>query len=365
MERNEIALRRLVNQSLTKPAFSTAQAVVENLGAVQSQDYAGAKWALALRMTTAPTDSELDKAFDAGTILRTHILRPTWHFVTPDDIRWMLELTAPRVHAANAHMYRQLAMDEGLRKKSNAILVKALQGNKYKTRAELGAALQAHGIETKDGMRLGYTVHRAELDALICSGPRRGKQFTYALLEERAPNAKRLPREEALYELARRYFTTRGPATPADFSMWSGLTVTDAKKAAEMLKSELVSAAIDGHTYWFPPTKPPTKPKTPGVYFLPNYDEFFIGFKDRSAFGTRIAHVTDKVLERALFVHIIVIDGQIVAGWRRDLKKDAALVQMNILADLAPAEEKAIALAAEKYGEFLGLDVELMRGWFK
>jgi hypothetical protein len=182
-------------------------------------------------------------------------------------------------------------------------------------------------------------------------------------LEERAPRAKRLKRDEALYELGRRYFSTRGPATPADFSMWSGLTITDSKKAAEMLKGELVSETMDGQTYWFPPTRAPINPKSPTAYFLPNYDESFIGFKDRSAFGSRIAHVTDKVLERALFVHIVVIDGQIVAGWRRDLKKDTAAIQMNVLAKLSAREEKAIAEAAGRYGQFLGLRVEWAEGW--
>src|SRR5512145_2993430 len=168
----EIATRRLYNQRLSHTNFKTPQAVVQWLAAVQAQAYAGAKWAHAQRMADS-TDSALDQALADGSILRTHLLRPTWHFVTPKDIRWMLKLTAPRVHAVSAYMYRQSGLDKALFKKSNATLEKALQGGKQLTRTELASNLDKAGIPAK-GFRLGYLMMYAELEGLICSGARHG-----------------------------------------------------------------------------------------------------------------------------------------------------------------------------------------------
>jgi len=198
-----LALRRLQHQRLAQNPLATPAEIVTWLGAVQAQEYAGAKWALGLRLPNA-TDEVLERAFAEGTILRTHVLRPTWHFVTPADIRWLLDLSAPRVTAANAHMYRQLELDPALFARSHAVMAGALQGGRYLTRAEIGSALARSGIAA-DGLRLVYLLMRAELDAVVCSGPRRGNQVTYALLEERATPARRLPREEALAELTQRY----------------------------------------------------------------------------------------------------------------------------------------------------------------
>src|SRR5581483_11815980 len=225
MTNEELVQRRLANQGISQPRFKTPREVVTWLGAVQAQDYAAAKWAVALR-AQGVTDAAMDQALAEGTILRTHVLRPTWHLVIPEDIRWMLELTAPRIHALMTYQHRQLELDKTVFKRSHAALVKALQGGKQLTRSEITAALQRAGIST-DGSRLTYLLGQAEIDGVICSGGRRGKQFTYALLDERAPKAKTLPREQALFELARRYFTSRGPATLQDFVWWSGLAMTD------------------------------------------------------------------------------------------------------------------------------------------
>lgn len=221
-----IGLQRLYQQRLTHAPLATPEEVVEWLGAVQSQEYAGAKWSLALRMEN-PQEDAIERAYAEGSILRTHVLRPTWHFVPAADIRWMLELTAPRIIAQSAHRSRQLELDAAQYARSNEVIARALQGGRYLTRPELGAALTEAGIPAADGSRLGYIVMHAELEAVICSGPRRGKQMTYALLDERAPHARSMTREEALAELTRRYFTGHGPATVRDFVWWSGLTTFD------------------------------------------------------------------------------------------------------------------------------------------
>ena len=162
------------------------------------------------------------------------MLRPTWHFVLPRDIRWLLELTGPRVRALNAGMQRKAGLDAAVFRKAEQVLGAALSAGKYLARDELRIELNRAGLRTEGEFRFAYLLMHAELDGLICSGPRRGKQFTYALLDERAPTARTHDREQALVELTRRYFGSRGPATAHDFAKWSGLTVADARRGWSM-----------------------------------------------------------------------------------------------------------------------------------
>ena len=190
-------------------------------------------------------------------ILRTHLLRPTWHFITPADIRWVWSLTAPRVQAANTYMYRKLGLDNAAFRRSNDTLLRALQGGQHLTREELRDVLHATGVPAAGEFRMGYLMMRAELDGILCSRPRRGNQFTYALLDERVPPNAALNREEALASLAHRFFSSRGPASVQDFAKWSGVTATDAKKSLEAVKERLDSETADGKTYWFAPSTKP------------------------------------------------------------------------------------------------------------
>ena len=240
MKRQDIIALRLHNQGLLNHSFTKPADLVRWLGAVQSQDYAGAKWALANRLKN-PVEAEIEMALDKGDILRTHVLRPTWHFVLPEDIRWMIDLTEPRISALSAKYFRDLNLDKTVLKRSNKIIEKTLQSGRHLTRKELGEALEKVGIATND-LRLTYIIFRAELDQLICNGAKRGKQFTYALLDQRAPNAKRLQQDEALTELGFRYFNSRGPATTKDFTWWSGLSPIDSKRGIEIIKSQLAVA---------------------------------------------------------------------------------------------------------------------------
>jgi len=353
----DVVSYRLHNQFLSQTDFTDPEQVVKQLGAIQSQDYAGGKWALGLRMRKA-TDAALDKAFNEGQILRTHILRPTWHFVAPEDIRWMLALSGPRVHVVNGFIYRQQELDRTVIKKSYAVLEKALQGNRQLTRTELGSAFEQTGIKNAQGIRLAYFVMSAELDGIICSGGRRGKQFTYALLEERVPAVKALTREEALVELTRRYFARRGPATLYDFTWWSGLTMADARNGIEALKSQFVSEVIDGNTYWFDNSVSPVKEKSPTAHLLPNYDEYFIGFKDRSAIGEVAKQAGINSDDPSFLAHVIILDGQLVGGWKRTVQKDAVQIQLMLITDLTKAQRNAVERAASQYSKFLQLPVE-------
>lgn len=350
---SEIARQRLHHQRLLDEKFTTPAEVVAWLGAVQAQEYAHAKWALALRLNGF-TDADMERAFTAGEILRTHIMRPTWHFVTPDDIRWLLAITGPRVHALNAYMQRQLELDDTLLARSGDIMAKALQGGKFLMRKELGTVLSDAGI-VADGMRLGYIVHYAELEAVLCSGPRRGKQFTYALLEERAPNAQTLSRDEALAELTKRYFTAHGPALIKDFAWWASMTAADIKEGLEMVKGDIISEEIGGKTYYFSPSTPAKLDPSPTALLLPPYDEFGM-YKDHSA---SLDPAFAAQADTALLAGVIAIDGQGIGYWRREFDKKTAIVELLPFRPLSAAEMDAISNAAQRFGEFLGMPVEL------
>ncbi|HEX5691791.1 MAG TPA: winged helix DNA-binding domain-containing protein [Roseiflexaceae bacterium] len=347
-----LALQRLHNQQLIGPQATTPTQVVTWQGAVQAQDYAGAKWAVGQRMAAA-TDATLDHAFAEGAILRTHVLRPTWHFVAPADIRWILALTAPHVHALNAYYYRKLELDSVLLARAAAVLTRALAGSNYLTRDELRRELRLAGIEA-DGLRLAYLIMHAELEALICSGPRRGKQFTYALLEERAPPGKTFVRGEALAELALRYTQSHGPVTVHDFVWWSGLSVADARAGLEALGSRLLRETIASQEYWRPSTPFVEAAPEPIVYLLPNYDEAIASYRDRSAaFDNRNAAAV--YFDRSSFPHLVAIDGQLAGTWKRTIARKRVTVALQLFRALDAAERLALDSAVDDYGLFLEL----------
>ncbi len=342
---------RLYQQGLIDTPFSTPEEVVAWLGAVQAQEYGPAKWSLGMRMVQA-ADDVIEQAFNEGRILRTHMMRPTWHFVTPEDIRWIMELTAPRVHALNAYMYRSLELDEGLLVRCSDLLAGMLGGGKHLTRKEIGLKLAEHGI-VADGNRLGYILHHAELELVVCSGSRRGKQLTYALLDERAPQGKSLTGDEALAELTRRFFTGHGPATDRDFAWWSGLTLTDARRGLDMVESDLSHESIDDQTYWFDSDMERRATPEQVAFLLPTYDEFLIGYAspDRAL----LAGITGGVTLN--FDSTIVIDGLVVGSWRRTFKTNEVVIEFAPLRTLIPAEHEAMIAAAERFGAFLGMTV--------
>ncbi len=328
------------------------------LGAVQAQDYPAALWALGLRTQNA-TEASVEQACTAGTILRTHVMRPTWHFVRPADIRWLLALTAPRVKALLAYYDRKLEVDAAVLARSHAVVTHALQGGKQLTRTELGAYLAQAGIAITDLQRLGHLMMHAELDGLICSGARRGKQFTYALLDERVPLVPALTRDEALAALTRRYFSGHGPATLKDFGWWSGLAAADVKAGLELVQGQLVHEVVAGQTYWLAAPVPFVSDPSPTAYLLPNYDEYAVAYSDRSAIVDP-AHVAQGDPARSIyFGHMIVLDGQVVGAWQRVLSKGAVTVTAQTFVPLTAAEHAAFAAAAQRYGAFLGLPLHL------
>lgn len=334
----DIARRRLANQRLVGTQFRSPIDAVGRLGAVQAQDYSGAKWAIAQRTRNA-TDAGIERLLASGAILRTHVLRPTWHFVLPADVRWMLALTGPRIAAQMRYYNPRLGLTSKVLARTNDVLARALEGETQLSRSEIAGALHRAGIDATDGIRVGRILMQAELDAVICSGARRGKQITYALLDDRAPPTKTIERDEALAALATRYFSTRSPATPRDFAWWCGLTVADAKRG-------VAAAGVRD-------LKKPTEP-TRGVHLLPNYDEFFIAYRDRRAILDRVEGVVRLQGSAAVFGHVIEIDGQLVGGWRRVVTPQSVEVQTTYFAKINAAERKAVETQIERYKAFVG-----------
>lgn len=357
MVRADIIRLRLRNERLTGVPFVRPEDVVSWMGVVQSQDYAGAKWGLARRCAPGVTSAQIDALFNAGKILRTHVMRPTWHFVAPADLRWLLKLTAPRVHQVNAYMYRQLELDAAVFRKSRTVLEKNLQGGVFLTREEIADAYAKARI-VASGHRLAYLVMHAELEGVICSGPVRGKKFTYALLEERVTPAKALEDDDALVELTRRFFTSHGPAQPQDFAWWSGLTLTEARRGLELAKAHLVKISVDGADYWSGQECDTDVLKQPVVHLLPNYDEFVGSYRDNSL-SLNPALLKKRQLPDVLSLHILVLNGLIVGGWAREIGKREAIVTTDLLVKLTAKERAALERAAEEFGRFLELPVTI------
>jgi hypothetical protein len=355
---NDIAARRLQAQRLTGEPFESPLDAIRSLTAVQSQDYAGAKWALGQR-SRQTTDAAIDRLFDEGTILRTHVLRPTWHFVLPEDIGWLLALTGPRIRASLVARNRELEIDDKVAARAEALFASALAGGRHQTRTELGEVLNAGRI-SPEGQRLPHLIMRAELDALIASGPRRGKQFTYALLKERAPKARAVDRDEAVAELTLRYFRSHGPAQIQDFVWWSGLTMADARAGLAVAGNALAHRTIVGKDYWFDPSADTQAKAAMVAHLLPNFDEFTVAYRDRA----ELVHA-DRPFEAKLFSfgsilsNVVTVGGKVRGSWRRSFARDGVLIEARMLDRLKPAESAAVREAGRRFGEFLERPVEL------
>jgi hypothetical protein len=354
---DSIRSRRLANQRIEGPACRTPADVVAWSGAVQAQEFDPAKWGIALRMRDGVTDADVVRAFDAGRILRTHVLRPTWHFVTPADIRWMLELTAPRVRLRMATYWRQMELDKAAFTRGSAVIERALGDHGFLTRAELGEALQ-RARRPLSGFRLAHLAMYAELEGVICSGPRRGKQSTYALLATRAAPTARLDRpdrDDALGTLVTRYLQSHGPATIRDFVWWSGLATPDAKRGLDIAKASSLESS--GLTYWTVGAARP-RTRTRLAHLLPIYDEFLVAYRDRGAVP-HAPSLTAAYGRQVNFQHAVVLNGRVAGTWRITRKSRMIAMRATMLRPIDDREKRALADAARRYERFQDVPVEL------
>ncbi len=357
MTRLNIVRQRLYNQHIAGTAFGRPGDVVQWLGAVQAQDYLGSLWAIGLRMQNA-TEQVIEKAQPDRTIIRTWPMRGTLHWVPASDVRWMLKLLTPRVVAGSTRRLQQhFDLDEAVFARSRKVFERALQGGKQLSRNAMYQALEAAHISAAGGRGL-QIVWRLAQEGLVCFGAREGKQPTFVLLDEWVPNAKSMERDEALAELARRYFTGHGPATVQDFMWWSGLAATDALAGLEMVKPHLAQEVMGGRTYWFSSSTSTAQEASPTAYLLPAYDEYTVAYKDRSAvLDPSYARRADSGY--GIASPTMVLDGQVVGTWKRTLKKGSVVITPNPFTRLKKAEERAFAVAARQYGAFLGLPAVL------
>jgi hypothetical protein len=353
-----IARRRMRNSRLTGTGFtSPAEAVGWHL-AMQAQDYGPAKWSVGQR-SKGVSDGDLDDALADGAIIRTHVLRPTWHFVAREDFRWLLTLSGPRVQQWNARRYRELGLDGRTRARGEKVIVSALEGGNRLTRKEIAAVLDDAGFD-RSGQRLPYLLSHCELGAVIGSGGLAGKQQTYALIDDRVPAAGRYDRDDALVELVRRYLTSHGPGSVKDMSWWSGLTMTDLRKALEVLGEEVRSETVDGIELWSIPSDESRPPAARGAHLLQTYDELVVGYTESRFLGDPGAEKARAAWgDRTYPSGVLVLSGRIGGHWRRTLERDSVQVEVHLYEDPTPATTRAVRSAATKLGRFLDRPVTL------
>ena len=357
MKTNEVARLRLHKQGIGEGRFKNPADVVRWFGAVQAQDYLGSLWALGLRLP-GTREAEVERAVADRSVIRTWPLRGTLHFVAAEDVRWMLGLLGARTIKRAASRYRQLGLDEATFARSGRVLARALEGGRRLTRPELAAALERQGIAT-DGQRLIHLLNRSALEGLTCYAARRGKQFTFALLEEWAPSDRSLARDEALAELAVRYFRSHGPATLRDFVWWSSLTTADARVGLEAVRPRLRSEVFDGRTYWLSSSTPAADEGRAAAHLLPAFDEYTVAYKDRGAV-LHPSRTQRPDAATAVLGPTVILDGRAVGTWKRTLKRESVVVETSLWTTLKRSERHALEAAAQRYGEFLGLPVVIV-----
>lgn len=350
-----ISSLRMKTQQLSGTAISSGSEMVSWFGAIQGQEYAFSKWSLGLRIP-ALKDTDVETELNNGTILRTHSMRATWHFVNAADIRWILQLTAPRIDSVNVSMYRRLELDKFVFNKSNEILETILDKQQL-TRQEISDALNRNKIAAS-GMRLIYILMKAEIDGIICSGARSGKHFTYALLSDRAPNARARDKDEALAMLTRKYFRSRGPATIYDYATWSGLTISSCRRGTDLIRNELELIQLNAREYYHIDTGESNE-SAERPYLLPPYDEFVMGYKDRSAMFSLLDE--NKNRNGIFFNNMILYKGQVIGTWRRSAIKNRMELEIILFTKVSRNVRLKLKSEAKRFADFYGFTATLLQ----
>jgi hypothetical protein len=344
---------RLYHQQITHTTFKEPQELVAWFGAMQAQDFAAAKWAVATRLK-GKNDHDIQDAIANKQIVRTWSLRGTWQFMSANDVRWILKLIGPRLGKIYASHFRSLSLDKTALAKSQKVIARILGGGKTLTRNEIKPGLEKQGIST-EGLRLNFIFLRAALDGLICSGPRRGKEFTFVLMDEWIGKIPEVDSEEALHRLTIKYFQSHSPATIHDFAWWSGLTIAEVKKGIEMVRPSVQQVEIGKQTYWMVKNVDDSLPKTSGVYLLPAFDEYLVGYKDRSAVLDPEYNNEIYGAGNGIFNPVIIINGKVAGTWKRIVKPKSVRVEMKPFLPLSATQERAVKTRVKQFGKFLEL----------
>jgi hypothetical protein len=353
MKPASITTARLWQQQIAQPSFTHPQEVVQHLCAMQAQDFAGAKWSIGLRLKNG-TEAQVAQSLEEKSIIRTWANRGTLHFVSARDAHWILNLLGPRNIAASAGRNRQLELDETVFKKCRKLIIAALGKEEQLTRSAIYAILEKAGIATQ-AQRGIHILWRLSFEKLICHGPHEDKQPAFMLFDRHVSSSD-MDREEALAHFALRYFTSHGPATLADFAWWAGLSQTDARKGLEQVKEKLVVATVAEQVYYMSPDI--NTDKTPAsVYLLPGFDEYLLGYKDRSA-ALHTDH-SNKVVPggNGMFMPTVVVNGAIAGTWKRSSNKKTLRFEADLFAPLTKIHTAAMHKAAKQYGQYLGTEI--------
>ncbi|GAA6766203.1 winged helix DNA-binding domain-containing protein [Flavobacterium sp. CGRL1] len=350
MTHEEISHHRLVSQKLYKTEKGSPQEIVCHLGAMQAQDYAMAKWAIGSRCDAS--EKEIEEAINSAQIIRTHILRPTWHFVSANDIYWMLDLSGPQVQKMTISAVKKYGFDIKKLDKTIHSIEKLLSGNTHLTRDEIMQELDIKRTSKEDFLSAAIMMH-AELDGLVCNGKMKGKQITYALLEERVKKPKtNFTKEEALAKLAKRYFESHGPATLLDFSWWSGFAPTICKKAINAIELQINSTDINNETYYFTNQGSNENSFRESVHFLPAFDEILISYKTREA-SFLSDHQTKVFTNNGIFKPIILENGKVIGIWKRTIKKDHAKIETEFFNETESSKKEILFEGIKSFEKYL------------
>ncbi|HEV7147752.1 MAG TPA: winged helix DNA-binding domain-containing protein [Pedococcus sp.] len=355
MDLNRVLSQRLATQRLSSTPLASAADAVRLLTCVQSQERDHAFFSLAMRSTSS-TYAAVRAEHDAGSFVRTHILRPTWHFVAPEDLRWILRLTSPRVLSGMAGRHRQLGLEDPRRLGDGLdLLSELLQDKPFRTRQEIGAAFGERGSPITPGEQLGHLLLVAELRGLVCSGPMSGAHHSYALVDDVIPDTPALDRDEALRELVRRFFVGHGPASVKDFTRWSSLTGADTKAALADLGDRLQQVEVDGTAHWCDPAATPRRRRgAPTAYLLPVYDEVILSYPQVSfpaAPDHPFAERPDPFWAR------VVLDGVDVGLWKRSVSAGVVEVDVRLAPSVSELGREEIRRAAQVLAGFLERDL--------
>lgn len=354
---SEIICLRLQNHQIAKSRFRKPEELAGYMGALQAQNYPMAKWAFGLR-TPGSTKAIVDNALNDGKLVRTHILRPTWHVVAAIDLPWMLNLTAPRIWASLRLRHKGLGLTPEEFERSFGIITDSLINSPGKTRDELTGVLNMAGIKTTGNNRAAHIFLAAELKGLICSGKEVGKKTTYALLKERIPETGGLEREKAIVLLAKRYFLSHGPATVEDFSWWSGLTLKEARSGIAAVSSDLDSAHLQSRTYWFAKADGSEAGVREKAYLLPAFDEFIVSYRDRSAIFNP-GNMREAISSNGIFWPVVIVGGKVAGLWKQIAKKNEIIIETALFRKLTRKEKECIREAAVAFGAFLNTAVSV------
>lgn len=349
MDASTVINLRLNNQLLMGSDLKTPQDVVSWMGAVQAQDFNMSKWALGVRLPLL-NDKSVEDAVNKGQIIRTHILRPTWHLVAAQDIHWMLELSRPRLRPVSRSYNTAVGLTDLVSAKAHDIIRQTLESGKHLTRSQIGDVLNDKGIEL-NSHQLNQIMFGAELEGIVCNGAIAGNKQTYCLLEERILKTEIFDKETALERLARKYFTSHAPATLNDFFWWSGLTMSDARRAMEMIKPDFVVEKIDSLEYWINNSFAELQSSHESVFLLPAWDEFIVSYKNRQHIVSD-EHYQKVISKNGIFKPIVVKDGQIIGIWKRVKKKDRVSAEIELFSDVDSTTAKLIKKASDSFDRF-------------